>query len=63
MLQSTTTTQFTLKAKVPFPSTKKGRRSPKKVSKAPRLSSEGSASTWPKSGLMVALRKMFEASR
>ena len=35
------------------PSTKKGRRSWKNVSNADRLTSDGSASTWPKSGLTV----------
>jgi hypothetical protein len=63
VLQSTTTTQFTGKAKSPFPSTKNGRCSAKKVSKAPRLSTEGSASTWPKSGFTVALSSRFEAIR
>ena len=35
-----------------------GRRSDWKVSKTVRLSSAGSASTWPKSGLRVALREV-----
>ena len=34
---------------------KNGRRSSKNVSKAPRLTTAGSASTWPKSGLTVAV--------
>ena len=63
MLQSTTTTQFTVKVNSPFPSTKKGRFSSKKVSNAVRLSSEGSASTCPKSGFTVALSTRFEAGR
>ena len=41
MLQSTTTTQFTVNVNSPFPSTKNGRRSLKKVSNALRLSSDG----------------------
>jgi hypothetical protein len=46
--------QFVLKLKMPAPSRKKGRRSSKKLSNAVRLSCAGSASTWPKSGLIVA---------
>ena len=41
--------------KTPEPSTKKGRRSLKKSSKASRFRAAGSASTWPKSGLSVAV--------
>ena len=41
---------------MPEPSTKNGRRSLKNVSNAERLTTAGSASTWPKSGLTVALR-------
>src|SRR5687768_171184 len=44
-----------LNAKLPEPSTKKGRRSWKNVSNAPRFTTAGSASTWPKSGLTVAV--------
>ena len=40
--------------KMPAPSTKNGRRSEKNVSNADRLTTAGSASTWPKSGLTVA---------
>ncbi len=39
---------------MPEPSTKNGRRSEKNVSNAERLTTAGSASTWPKSGLTVA---------
>jgi hypothetical protein len=42
------------KPKSPLPSTKKGRFSAKKVSKAERFTTAGSTSTCPKSGLMVA---------
>src|SRR5687767_14395640 len=42
-----------LNEKFPEPSTKNGRRSAKNVSNAPRLTTAGSASTWPKSGLIV----------
>ena len=45
-----------LKRNVPDPSTKNGRRSGKSTSKASRLTTAGSASTWPKSGLAVAVR-------
>ena len=41
------------KLKLPDPSTKNGRRSEKNVSNAVRFTTAGSASTWPKSGLMV----------
>ena len=41
------------KRKMPEPSTKNGRRSAKNVSNADRLTTAGSASTWPKSGLTV----------
>ncbi len=47
-------------SKIWMPSRKKGRRSRRKVSKTPRLSTAGSPSTWPKSGLTVALREMFD---
>src|SRR5438270_9445474 len=40
---------------MPEPSTKNGRRSEKKVSNALRLTTAGSASTWPKSGLIVVV--------
>src|SRR6188474_385160 len=40
---------------VPDPSMKNGRRSWKNVSKAPRFTTAGSASTCPKSGLTVAV--------
>ena len=49
--------------KISPPSTKKGRRSSKRVSKAVRLITAGSTSTWPKSGLTVASRVRFEPSR
>src|SRR3954470_14126988 len=44
----------------PCPSRKNGRRSLKKLSKPERFTSDGSASTWPKSGLIVASRVRFE---
>ncbi len=47
---------------MPAPSTKKGRFSWKRVSKAVRLTTAGSTSTWPKSGLMVAPRVRLELS-
>src|SRR6187551_2838028 len=47
--------QSMLKRKVPEPSTKNGRRSGKNVSNASRLTTAGSASTWPKSGFAVAV--------
>src|SRR6478735_822012 len=47
--------QSMLKRKVPDPSTKNGRRSGKNVSKASRLTTAGSASTWPKSGFTVVV--------
>src|SRR5919197_6652807 len=40
---------------MPDPSTKNGRRSVKNVSKAVRLTTAGSASTWPKSGFTVVV--------
>ena len=40
---------------MPAPSTKNGRRSEKNVSKPLRFTTAGSASTWPKSGLTVAV--------
>ena len=43
----------------PVPSTKNGLRSEKNVSKAVRLTTEGSASTWPKSGFTVASSVTF----
>src|SRR5438874_657747 len=45
------------------PSTKKGRFSGKNVSNAERLRTAGSTSTWPKSGLNVALSVRFEVTR
>src|SRR5689334_169156 len=48
--------QSMLKRNVPEPSTKNGRRSGKNVSNASRLTTAGSASTWPKSGLTVAVK-------
>src|SRR6185436_5795980 len=44
------------KRKLPDPSTKNGRRSEKNVSNASRLTTAGSASTWPKSGFIVAVK-------
>src|ERR1044071_1775735 len=44
-------------------STKNGRFSGKKVSNAERLSTAGSTSTWPKSGLIVALSVRFDVTR
>jgi hypothetical protein len=41
-------------SKICAPSVKKGRFSEKKVSKAVRLITAGSSSTWPKSGFTVA---------
>ena len=52
--------QFTLKLKMPVPSTKNGRRSWKNVSKDVRLTTDGSASTWPKSGFTVASTVMLD---
>ena len=43
------------KLKLPEPSTKNGRRSLKYVSNALRLTTAGSASTWPKSGFTLAV--------
>ncbi len=48
-----------LKSVILLLSTKKGLFSAKKVSKAVRLTSEGSASTCPKSGLTVRLRMVL----
>jgi hypothetical protein len=48
--------QSVLNRNVPDPSTKKGRRSGKSTSKASRFTTAGSASTWPKSGLAVAVK-------
>src|SRR2546426_11961654 len=48
--------------KYPAPSTKKGRRSSKKVSNADRFTTAGSTSTCPKSGLTVALRVRLDVS-
>src|SRR3954470_19507776 len=45
--------QATSKLETPAPRPKNGRRSEKNVSKAERLTTAGSASTWPKSGLTV----------
>src|SRR5206468_12936003 len=45
------------------PSTKNGRFSGKNVSNAERLSTAGSTSTWPKSGLNVALSVRFDVTR
>src|ERR1041384_7387477 len=49
--------------KYPAPSTKNGRFSSKNVSKAERLTTAGSTSTCPKSGLIVALRVRFDVTR
>src|SRR5689334_4552803 len=54
--------QFVLKEKIPDPSKKKGRRSSKNDSKADKFNTAGSASTWPKSGLIVALTVRFDES-
>src|SRR5438034_1175612 len=54
--------QFTSKRKIPVPATKKGRRSWKKVSKAVRLRTAGSASTCPKSGFTVASSVRLDVS-
>src|SRR5205823_8835448 len=62
VLQSLTAVQFTSNRKMPAPCTKNGRCSLKKVSNAVRLSTAGSASTWPKSGLTVASRVRFDAT-
>src|SRR5256885_1743178 len=48
--------------KYPAPSTKKGRRSWRKVSNAERFTTAGSTSTWPKSGLIVASSVKFDVS-
>src|SRR5687768_12657089 len=50
------------KLKMPAPSRKNGRRSSKNCSNADRFSTDGSASTWPKSGLIVASRVRLEPS-
>src|SRR5438034_10819617 len=54
--------QFTAKRKPPVPATKKGRRSWKKVSKAVRFRTAGSASTCPKSGFTVASSVRLDVS-
>src|SRR5512141_1690513 len=51
-----------LNEKIPDPSRKKGRRSSKNCSKADKFNTAGSASTWPKSGLIVALSVRFDES-
>src|SRR3954466_16100288 len=51
------------KLKTCAPSTKKGRFSGKNVSNAERLSTAGSTSTWPKSGLSVALSVRLDVTR
>ena len=48
--------------KYPAPSTKNGRRSSRNVSNAERFTTAGSTSTWPKSGLTVALRVRLDVS-
>ncbi len=48
--------------KMSIPSLKKGRFSVKKVSNAERFTTAGSASTWPKSGLIVAVSVRFEVT-
>src|SRR5207249_11710195 len=53
--------QFTSYRKIPAPWTKNGRRSWKNDSNAVRLRTAGSASTWPKSGLIVASSVRFGA--
>src|SRR5205823_13636613 len=58
VLQSLTAVQFTSNRKMPAPCTKNGRCSLKKVSNAVRLSTAGSASTWPKSGLRSEERRV-----
>ena len=55
--------QFTSKRNSPRPATKNGRRSSKNDSYAERLSTAGSDSTWPKSGLIVASSVRFDATR
>src|SRR3954469_779497 len=52
--------RFRLLLKTPCPSRKNGRRSWKNVSKPERLTTDGSASTWPKSGLTVAFIVRFD---
>src|SRR6266566_4394279 len=49
--------------KYPAPSTKNGRFSSKKVSNAERFTTAGSTSTWPKSGLTVALSVRLDVTR
>src|SRR6266550_3248438 len=49
-------------SKIDEPSTKNGRLSLKKVSRSLRFTTAGSTSTWPKSGLTVALSVRFEPS-
>src|SRR5207249_10297034 len=49
-------------SRIEEPSTKNGRRSLKKVSRSLRFTTAGSTSTWPKSGLTVALSVRFEPS-
>src|SRR6266852_5831558 len=49
--------------KYPAPSTKKGRFSSKNVSNADRFTTAGSTSTWPKSGLTVALSVKLDVTR
>src|SRR6266496_626254 len=62
VLQSLTAVQFTSKRKIPAPCTKNGRCSRKNGSNAVRLSTPGSASTWPKSGLTVASNLTLDAT-
>ncbi|NJD09554.1 MAG: hypothetical protein FIB01_03580 [Gemmatimonadetes bacterium] len=50
------------KLKMSAPSTKNGRFSARKVSYAVRFTTEGSASTWPKSGLSVPLTVRLDVS-
>jgi hypothetical protein len=50
------------KRKMSAPSVKKGRRSLRKVSNALRFTSDGSASTCPKSGLKVASSVRLEVT-
>src|SRR5207237_6097301 len=61
--QQVTALELTSARKRPRPATKNGLRSSKKLSYADRLSTDGSDSTWPKSGLIVASSVTLGAMR
>src|SRR4051812_32413951 len=53
---------LTLELEAPRPPREKGRRSLKKLSNPERFTCDGSASTWPKSGLIVAASVRFDVT-